>query len=145
MMRLFSLLLFFSLFSSCERYYLSVVDKSANISDLASYHVDSPDPEKEKPREGQKLIISWFIPSSLVQAGPTLRLYLLFHNHKEMFIERPITRALDYWVYELINQEWRETGGLLTYRAEIACPNGEIYKEWRHQLYVRWIPLDAPQ
>jgi hypothetical protein len=136
------LLLAILFFSSCSTYGLSVINKPATKGDLASTHVESPDPEQEKPREGEQLIISWSLPSSLIQEGACLRLQLLFNNHTQEEIQRPITRAIDYWVYELLNEAWLEKEGILSYRVEVLTKEGVVYKEWTHQLWVRWIPLD---
>ncbi len=139
------LFLFFILLASCEKYYVSVSSIPINASYLASSQVGTPDPRQAHPPVGQKLVIDWAIPPEMLSEQPKIILHLLYKNHGEKEVVYPITCRGGYTVYSLLNEEFVETKGLLTYRAEIVTEGGKVYREWKHQLWVNLITLDERQ
>lgn len=137
--------LFFILLASCEKYYVSVRSIPVNASYLASSHVGTPDPRQATPPVGQKLVIDWSIPPEMLAAQPKIVLHLLYKNHTEKEVVHPITCRGGYMVYSLLDGDFAETKGLLTYRAEIVTEEGQVYREWKHQLWVNLITLDVMQ
>ncbi len=130
------------LFFGCDKYYVSVKQLSVGPTYLASTHVGTPDPRQANPPEGQKLFIDWAIPEDVLEKSPRLVMYLLYKDHSQKELIYPIEHQRGYKVYSLLNNEFRETKGLLTYRAEIVTEGGEIYKDWKHQLWVNLITLE---
>jgi len=137
--------LFFILLASCEKYHVSVRSIPVNAAYLASSHVGTPDPRQAHPPLGQKLVIDWAIPPEMLIEQPKIILHLLYKNHVEKEVVYPITCRGGYVVYSLLNEEFTETKGLLTYRAEIVTEKGEVYREWKHQLWVNLITLEERQ
>lgn len=137
-MRILLLVLLFS----CDKYYISVRQMPVNAGYLASTHVGTPDPRQAHPPLGQKLIINWVVPPEVLTQDPKVVLYLVYKDHTEKKISYPILYRNGMEVYSLLNEEFENKKGLLTYRAEIVTQEGEIYKEWKHQLWVNLITLD---
>lgn len=127
---------------SCEKYYVCVKQISIGPSYLASTHVATPDPRQAHPPEGQKLFIDWVIPEDILEKSPKMVVYLLYKDHTQKELSYPIKYQRGYEVYSLLNEEFKKTHGLLTYRAEIVTEDGEIYKDWKHQLWVNLITLE---
>ncbi len=50
------------------------------------------------------------------------------------------------WVtYQLLNEEYNAVDGILTYKAEIITEDGEVFCDWKHQLWVNLITLKEDQ
>lgn len=132
-------------FVSCQKYGLLLHQQRIDASYLASSHVGSPDPRQKCPPHGQLLIVEWWVPPPLLKYQPRVVVHLFFRNYTEKIIEFPITRRVSYEIYPVLGCEFDETGGLLTYKAEIVICEGEIYREWKHQMWVQLIDLsDEP-
>lgn len=127
--------------ASCSKYYLTVRQVPVNARSLASSHVGSPDPRQINPPTGQQLVIDWVIPSDILREEPKVVLTLVFKNHTEETRHYPIYYRSGYVVYNLVGEEYDTTGGLLTYRAEIVTGNGDVYRDWKHQLWVNLIQM----
>ena len=125
----------------CEKYYVSVRQMHIDASYLASTEIATPDPRKAHPPFGQKLIIDWTVPPKILGHDSHLVLSLIYKNHTPKEISYPILYRTGIYIYSLLNQEFEETQGLLTYRAEIIV-EGKVYREWKHQLWVNLITLE---
>lgn len=130
--------------SSCEKYYLSVMQQKMSREYLASTPIGSPDPLQEDPPVGQMLVIDWFVPISIIEEKAHIQLYVLYRDHTEKMFCYPMEHRLGYVTYCLLGKEFEEKKGLLTYRAEIVTENGVVYREWKHQLWVQLIDLKEP-
>lgn len=130
------------LLCGCDKYYVSVKQIKVGPTYLASTHVGTPDPRQAHPPEGQKLYIDWTIPEEILEKSPKIVMYLLYKDHSQKELTYPIEHQRGYEVYSLLNEEFKKTKGLLTYRAEIVTEDGEVYKDWKHQLWVNLITLD---
>jgi hypothetical protein len=129
------------LLCGCEKYHVSVRQLHVDPTYLASMHVGTPDPRKAHPPIGQKLIIDWTVPPEMLAQDPKLVMYLIYKNHTEKEVSYPILYRNGTHVYSLLNEEFEQTKGLLTYRAEIVV-DGKVYKDWKHQLWVNLITLE---
>jgi len=136
------LALFCLLLTGCDKYYLTLRQVPVDSNYLASSHVGTPDPRQAHPPHGQKIILQWAVPPEILEKNPALVLYVVYKDHTEKEFEYPIDGRLGYEVYSLLNEDYDKTGGLLTYRADIVTPDGTVYKEWKHQLWVNLITLD---
>lgn len=85
------------------------------------------------------LVVSWKVPQFIYLQRPTLVLKIIYWNYTESTFRFPLDRRLGYACYYLLNEEFAEKKGLLTYSAEIVTEDGDIYKEWKHQLWVKLI------
>jgi hypothetical protein len=142
MIRFFLFLLLALHLSSCEKYYLSLQQQWVDISYLASSQANTPDPRKQNPPLGQMLIIDWRVSKSILKLEPHIALDLIFWDYSKKTICFPMKRQMDYVTYELLNDNYEKTEGILTYRAKIITKNGEAVKESKHQLWVDLIQIE---
>ena len=122
---------------------LSVHTDYVTIENLASYHVDTPDPLLYNPPIGQRLIVYWRVPEKLVrQQALSLLLTLRFRNKEEVketvFIDRPVGKT----IYSLLDADYFEKRGILTYKVELFNEE-DLLKTWKHQLWTELITFPA--
>ncbi len=70
---------------------------------------------------------------------------MLLHDYSQDCVEFPINSTVGYETYSVLNCEFKETGGLLAYKAEIIDSDGEVLAEWTHQLWTELITIDADE
>lgn len=133
---------FLLLLSSCGVSTLSVHQQIIDARYLASTHVKTPDPRQNHPPRGQMLVVEWQIPYPVVLKDAQVVLYVVFKNYEEKKICYALDRRIGYETYSLLNEEFDEKKGILTYRAEIVTADQEVYQEWKHQLWVNVIHVD---
>lgn len=123
----------------CTQNKLTVRTEYINREHLASFHVETPDPLLLDPPLGQRLIAQWKIPRDyLSYENLHLRIRLRFRNRQEEVKEVPISRMRGLYCYELLNEDFCEKLGILSYLVELRG-NDNILEEWRHQLWVELI------
>ena len=125
----------------CNYQTLSVRQIWIDRSTLASTHVGTPDPRQENPPEGQLLLIDWKIPNWILEHHPRISLQLIFWNYTTETVDFPLMSTFGSKRYYLLNDKYEETKGLLTYKADIITEDGQIYKEWKHQMWVNLIQI----
>ncbi len=138
-MKLIFFLLLSSLQLACSRYQLSLRQIAVDSYSLASTHVQTPDPRQFPPPIGQKIVLHWRVPPSLLKKNAFISLNIIYKNHTEKTLLYPIKNRSGYQVYFLLNDEFLNTGGLLTYSAFISSEDKIIRAEWKHQLFVHLI------
>ncbi|MGL4347898.1 MAG: hypothetical protein ACRCSV_00340 [Chlamydiales bacterium] len=127
--------------SGCQRSFVTVVQEKMHRSLLASSFVDSPDPMQYNPPRGKKLYISWNIDADRSFEDCLIRISMIFRNRNVKTLDVPIPRKRGTIVYSLLDQEYYEIQGLLTYKVEIVAKNEEILAVWTHQMWVDIIKL----
>lgn len=128
--------------TSCVAERLYVQNQYINHENLASYHVGTPDPRKKDPDIGQRLVIFWAVPGSYLKTkNPHIILKMRYRNRQENQIIRPLKESRGHFVYELFNEEFREKGGLLTYKTMI-IGDDKMLDEWRHQIWTDLLVLE---
>ncbi len=125
--------------TACSRSYLSVQKQRVGRSSLASTFVQSPDPLQKDPPAGQRLLVKWRLPSSELAEGLRLQLKVIYKNYSEELYEDPVTSENGLLVYNVLGERYRETGGYLTYRAQIVDSEAQVIKNWQQQLWVEII------
>ena len=123
---------------------LEVQTQYLSHENLASYYVGTPDPLLNDPIIGQRLLIQWCFPRKFDRCDLQLHLKLRLRNHEEKELIRPITENRGYYLYDLVNQAYCESGGILTYKVEIRkgpC----ILETWKHPLWVDLITFTLDQ
>ena len=142
-MRLSQCLIFLFLFCfSCEKYYLSVKREAVDRMKLASTFVGSPDPRQKNPPKGQELILEWRLPEQALQEELVLVLSVIYKNHTEEKIRYPINRRRGVITYSVLGNDYKETEGFLTYKAEILNKDQSVIKQWKQQLWTDLIVID---
>lgn len=127
--------------SGCQRSFVTVVQEKMHRSLLASSFVDSPDPMQYNSPRGKKLYISWNIDADRSFEDCLIRISMIFRNRNVKTLDVPIPRKRGTIVYSLLDQEYYEIQGLLTYKVEIVAKNEEILAVWTHQMWVDIIKL----
>lgn len=132
---------FLALLAACSSQHISISQQRIDRDYLASSHVHTPDPRQENPPFGQMLIVDWSVPRSILKKHPQIILYLIYRNFTEEVFYYPITSGGGHKLFFLINKEYEEKKGILTYKAEIVTDDNQVYSEWRHQMWVNLITL----
>lgn len=130
---------------SCNKNILRVQSDYISVENLASFHIGTPDPRMINPSVGQRLSLSWYFPQSYYYSHEIkIRLKLHFGNHTldELWISPE--KAYGIYVLNLINQDFFEKKGILTYKAEVFS-NDVVVEEWVHQLWVELISFDSKE
>lgn len=139
-----SLFFLLFMFCGCEKYYLTVKRKYIDRDQLASTFVGSPDPRQKNPPTGQELAIEWRLPPEAMKNRLQLTLSVLYKDYSQKTFVYPIDRKRGVVTYALLNQEYFEKKGLLTYKAEITSSEGETIKHWQQILWTNLIMLEDP-
>jgi len=141
-MRIVCLLCLIFLCGGCQQYGVIAYQEKLDSSYWASTEVGSPDPRAQEPLKGKLLVAEWWVPKSLLQYDPVIRISMLFNNFTKRCVEYPISSRVGYRQFAITGDYFEETGGILTYKVEILTCDGEVYKSWHHQLYVELITID---
>ena len=128
--------------TSCSQYYLSIAQQWIDGRYLASSHAHTPDPRQANPPVGQMLVLDWRIPKEILEQKPEVILELILWDYTTKTVRYPIHKRMDYAVFKLLDAEYEQSGGVLTYKAEIVTEDGTPYREWKHQLWVNLITVE---
>jgi len=143
--RQFCFLLFPLLFlCGCEKYYLSIKREYVDRDQLASTYVGSPDPRQKNPPVGQELTMEWRLSPEAMNEQLQLVLHVLYRDYSRKTFTYPVNRRRGVITYALLNEEYNEKEGLLTYKAEIVDSTGQVIKEWKQILWTGLITLEEP-
>jgi hypothetical protein len=142
MKRIFLYLLPVLLCVGCRQYYLSVCQQWVDARYLASSNAGTPDPRQDHPPVGQMLILDWRVPKEIYKKKPEVVLDLILWDYSTRQVRIPIDHRMDYTTYRLLNEDYEKTGGILTYKAAIVTEDGEVFREWKHQLWVNLITIN---
>lgn len=134
--------LYLFLLTSCSNQSLVVHDEYVSYKQLASYHVQTPDPRKECPDYGQRLIVTWSLSNECLQGKEAkLFLFVRFRCRDEELYAYPINCRRGQKILSILNDEYDEMGGILTYKAEIVS-EGETIASWYHQIWTDLIEFE---
>ncbi len=124
---------------SCNRPTLSVETGYFTRKDLASYHVGTPDPNKQSPIFGQRLYIHWDVPNDEFEKGP-LTLHLQIHLKKDGLLKKAIdiTEAKGSYVFPIVGEDYTTKGGLLSYKVGLFSGDKELLSS-KHKFWVEEI------
>lgn len=129
--------------SACGRSgSLSLMMDKIDARYLASTHVGTPDPRQVNPPHGQRIIINWFLPAKIMEKGVHINLHILFWNNTAEVVTYPLKTQRGSQQYFLLDEEFERKKGILTYKAEIITADGELYSEWKHQMWVNLILVE---
>lgn len=146
MYRIFSkltpLLLALFLLSSCSKKILRLQMDYVSRENLASYHVGTPDRQLICPPVGQRMLISWYIPQKEFIPNETqIKVSLVYGNHTEEEFWITPKNFCSMYVHYLLNENYFEKCGILTYRAKMyQC--GQLVKCWKHHLWTEIISFE---
>jgi len=129
----------------CRKYYVSVSQQWVDARYLASTHVNTPDPRQANPPVGQMVMMDWRVPKAILDKKPYIQLKVIFWNYTEKVLCFPVHQRMGWVTYQLLNEEYNAVDGILTYKAEIITEDGEVFCDWKHQLWVNLITLKEDQ
>ena len=133
------------LLCSCNRPQLIVQTDYITHKDLASFYVGTPDPRLNMPMIGQRLIISWMLPREyLSYENLYLEITIRFRNREEIIEIFDITRAKGTYVFSLLNQDYIDKRGILTYKINL-IGGGYVLKEWKHLIWSDLITIPTEE
>lgn len=131
--------------SGCVKHHIRLQTDYLSRDNLASYHVGTPDPLLYCPPLGQRLIMSWSVPYAwLRDEDLKIALHMIFRNHTEECVEITLSRTYGLFTYCLINEDYFDKGGILTYKAEL-IKGDQVLDEWVHQLWTELILIEPPE
>lgn len=135
----FSLLLCLLILNSCaSKDTLSAFTEYVTREQLASYIIGTPDPALNSPPVGQKLYISWNLPLEYNDCELFIKLKIRFKDKSEIEEWIKINKRSGTYVYALLNKEYFNRKGFLSYKIEL-YGNDLLIKEWCHQMWVEII------
>ena len=140
---LIALLIAILFLTGCSFQPLTVQTQFLNRENLASFIIGTPDPSLDNPSIGERLFIQWSLSSPDFDGEDLiLNLKVRFRNYQENEINIPIENKRGYYLYDLINQDYCDSGGILTYLAEIR--KGDcVIASWKHPLWTPLITFDS--
>lgn len=110
-------------------------------SDLASHKIRTPDPRRQCPDVGQRIVVYWNLPQQFRDYEDLwLILAMRFGNLEERVIREPIECSRNYFIYQLFNDEFFDKKGIQGFKAEIVS-DGTVLKEWVHQIWADVIDI----
>ena len=131
---------------ACQR--LLVYTAYVNVDTLASSIVNTPDFRQDNPPCGQRLLVSWSIKSAVLKREkPYMYIAIRFRNRQTDTLSFPIEKSLDSYVYNLLDADFKEKLGILTYKVEIWGKSGLIESR-HHHLWAELIEIgdnEGPQ
>lgn len=121
---------------------ISVQNQYFSREDLASYKVGTPDPDRNCPPIGQRLLVQWrFTPDVMARGSLELVMTVRLRNYNEERIVIPVRCSRGSYIYELANERYFNSCGVATYKIEtVSC--GEVIHVWKHQLWCELITID---
>jgi hypothetical protein len=144
LLRITAFILLLPLMTACysDPTVLSVHTDYLSHETLASYHVNTPDPRLSNPSIGQRLIISWSFPKEYLNLeNLRLKVTMRFRTREEVVETVQIHKKSGTYVYNLLNDDYINTRGILTYKVDLI--GGDcILEEWRHQIWTDLIVLE---
>lgn len=108
---------------------------------LASDRIQTPDPDRLY-FYGQQLIVYWNLPRELLPAD--LHLTVRYGTRECAELHQHLTRPRGHTLYQLIEDDYWDTGGILSYKA-LLFHEGELLTDWYHHLWVDCMDLEAPE
>lgn len=109
--------------------------------DLASFIVNTPDPTLFDPPIGQKLILTCSLAKKYFYLEDIyILLKIRFHDNSELEKRIKVGSPSGIYTYYLLNDEFLEKKGILTYKAEL-YHQSQLIDCWRHQLWVDLITI----
>lgn len=134
-------ILVFILTCGCSRTSLSVHTDYLSHENLASYHIETPDPRLNNPPVGQRLIVRWCVPQNYLEFEDLhLEITIRFRNRQEVVEQLDLLKRRGTYVYPVLNEAYVASRGILTYKVDLVA-DGNVLEEWRHQMWVDLITI----
>ncbi|NGX54815.1 MAG: hypothetical protein KR126chlam2_00435 [Chlamydiae bacterium] len=107
---------------------------------LASEEIDTPDPSRHCFR-GQQIVVHWAEPC---RASREIVLTVRYGNRELETFCHPIKKKHGYWIYRLVNDDYWNHGGIVSYKVEL-YEAGVLVDHKEHHLWAEIINIsDTP-
>ncbi len=118
---------------------LEVYIDSVSGDQLASNHVDTPDPRRTCPDIGQMLVVTWNLP----RAEHTRDIYLTirYGDRTESEHHLILNNMRGLKIFELVNESYCQKQGIASFKASL-YDNGCHVETVQHMLWCDLITLD---
>lgn len=121
--------------------YLSIYSEVINQQSRASTRVNTPDRLHHINPHGQRLFVSWHLPKKFLGKPLEGKLFIRFVGPYQEEIPFTITSLHDSLTYEIINEDFFDKKGILTYSVEIYSEGQKIdhfnHKMWTDLILVK--------
>lgn len=141
----FYYVLVFLFLSGCFSYGITTKREIIDRDTLASTFIESPDPRQLDPPHGEEITFFWNLPSFSKEDSPSLVLTFLYRNYQKHIYRHPITNRKGSFAFSLLDPMYRETKGILTYRAQVVTKQGKVLATWQHQLWFHPIEVNGKE
>ncbi|MDR3624616.1 MAG: hypothetical protein P4L16_05705 [Chlamydiales bacterium] len=115
--------------------------EALSLEYLASSVVDTPDPDRCGHYCGQQFVIVWSTMGT--SCTPQYRVVISYITGTHCFeqVEIPVSGACGALRYRILNEEYKRTEGVLTYKVELF--EGNLLKAtWKVRNWVDWISTE---
>ena len=140
--RILLLPLIFQFLAGCYKNHLYVQQEWIDDRYLASCHVNTPDPRKAHPPNGQKLLVKWDFPKSLFDRQLALLVTVRLWDNSEHVFHQPIERKRDYLSLYFPTED--KNLRILTYKVEVFTQEKELLEVWKHHFWTELIDVTSP-
>ncbi len=130
------------LFVSCQQQRMIVESRYLSRARLASSFVGTPDPRQYCPTVGQELTFTWRLPEFDNEEDLKLLLTVRFRNRNSECLEVPVNRFRGSFTYQLLDDDYWEANGIVTYKIELYAGENVI-DCWYHQVWSEEICFDT--
>ena len=137
-MRAFALLFGLLFLTACSSPTITARSFYTSRKDLASYVLDTPDPEKSTMGLGQTVWVRWMVPT--VEEGLVIDATLRFKDGSEKTSIYPIDSKWGWLMIEVSSEERTQRGDLLSYKI-LLRHNDEILASTLHKLWVEKVEI----
>ena len=130
-----TILLIASLFSlsGCTSPYVQAQTLYSSRKNLASYSIDTPDPEKETRRLSQEIWVQWRTPERYddLALDTTIR----FEDNSEIHNRYPLSGRFGDFLIKISPEDYQTKGSILSYRLLLQRGEETIF-ETKHKMWV---------
>lgn len=106
--------------------------------DLASYVIDTPDPEKSTKRLGQRIWVTWDTPT--YDDNTHIDVFLRYQDGQERKEIHPVSSRIGEMYVEISPREVALTGGLLSYKINLVQKD-QVLATSKHKLWVEKVEI----
>lgn len=135
-------LILLSLLTGCASERITAHLDYVNRAYLASAHVDTPDPLRNNPPLGQRILITWNLAKKDFDATYSIKLTTRTCNREEKTICIKLAKNRGMYIYKLLNNCYFESGGIRAYKIEL-YHGSRLIDCWKHQLWAELITLNS--
>lgn len=133
-----SLLLLCLLTACAHRPAITARSEYFDAKYLASSQVDTPDPCRSC-FSGQQIVINWHVLTRCLPAQ--IHLSVRYGDHTTDEATYDVTAPSGFWFFRLLNKEFWDKQGILSYSVRLYGCDGHLISKWNHHLWAELITI----